>query len=55
MRHGLTGWRYGAFIGCFVGLVGLHTYFTILSPMMDPEPYRQIREQVEGKYPDRKV
>ncbi|XP_076754113.1 uncharacterized protein LOC143425302 [Xylocopa sonorina] len=42
----LTGWRYGIFIGSFVGFIGTFCYFTMISPMIDPEPYKLIREYV---------
>ncbi|XP_001120888.2 uncharacterized protein LOC724988 [Apis mellifera] len=42
----LTGWRYAAFIGTFVGTIGIFCYFTMISPMINPEPYKRIREQV---------
>ncbi|XP_017761028.1 PREDICTED: uncharacterized protein LOC108551397 [Eufriesea mexicana] len=48
----LVGWRYAAFIGTFVAIVGTCSYFTMISPMINPEPYKQIREyvaQVESK------
>ncbi|XP_076162007.1 uncharacterized protein LOC143143985 [Ptiloglossa arizonensis] len=46
----LTGWRYVAFVGCFVGLVGIQSYFVIISPMINPEPYKRIREQLTTKH-----
>ncbi|XP_033309915.1 uncharacterized protein LOC117210729 [Bombus bifarius] len=42
----LTGWRYVTFIGTIVGFIGTFCYFTMISPMINPEPYKQIREGV---------
>ncbi|EFN85412.1 hypothetical protein EAI_14627 [Harpegnathos saltator] len=35
----LAGWRYGVFVGSFVGLIGLHCYISMIRPMLNPEPY----------------
>jgi len=35
----LKGWRYGVFIGSFVGFFGLCCYATMIRPMLNPEPY----------------
>lgn len=37
----LTGWRYAALVGALVGGIGLASYPIIISPMMNPEPYRE--------------
>ncbi|XP_017882592.1 uncharacterized protein LOC108626443 [Ceratina calcarata] len=42
----LTGWRYGVFIGTYVGIIGIASYFIIISPIINPEPYLRIREEV---------
>ncbi|XP_076248369.1 uncharacterized protein LOC143188165 [Calliopsis andreniformis] len=52
MRRQLKGWRFGIFIGSFIGLVGLQCYFTMISPMLNPEPYKKIREQIAEKHPE---
>ncbi|XP_050673005.1 small integral membrane protein 20 [Leptidea sinapis] len=38
------GWRFGAFIGCFVGFIGLTLYPIVISPMMDPSIYKTIQQ-----------
>ncbi|XP_076393013.1 uncharacterized protein LOC143265347 [Megachile rotundata] len=48
----LTGWRYGLFIGTFLTAVAVNGYFVILSPLMNPEPYKLIREQVKPRLPN---
>lgn len=35
----LTGWRYGAFVGGFVGCIGVCCYASMIRPMLNPEPY----------------
>ena len=35
----LKGWRYGIFIGGFVGFFGLCCYATMIRPMLNSEPY----------------
>lgn len=35
----LRGWRYGVFVGGFVGLVGVCCYASMIRPMLNPEPY----------------
>ena len=50
----LTGWRYAAFIGSFVSAISVCSYFIIISPMLNPEPYKQMREQAEAQMAKRK-
>ncbi|XP_031783836.1 uncharacterized protein LOC100113692 [Nasonia vitripennis] len=51
MAARLKGWRYVAFLGTFAGSVCTFLYFTAVRPMIDPEPYKKIREQVLPKLP----
>jgi len=44
-RGTLTGWRYGAFVGGLVGAICLTIYPIIISPMMDPEPYKKAQRE----------
>ncbi|XP_073954547.1 small integral membrane protein 20 [Choristoneura fumiferana] len=39
------GWRYTAFIGGFVGLIGLTLYPIAFSPMMDSTEYKKIQKE----------
>ncbi len=41
-KNVLSGWRYAAFIGGIVGAVALTIYPIIISPMLNPEPWKQI-------------
>ncbi|CAL1684705.1 unnamed protein product [Lasius platythorax] len=41
----LKGWRYGVFVGGFVGLIGVFCYASMIQPMINPEPYKRIRER----------
>ncbi|KYM99302.1 Putative helicase mov-10-B.1 [Cyphomyrmex costatus] len=41
----LKGWRYGVFVGGFIGLFGICCYATMIGPMLNPEPYKRIRER----------
>jgi len=36
----LKGWKFGAMVTTVVGAIGLAIYPIIISPMIDPEPYR---------------
>ncbi|KAK9309810.1 hypothetical protein QLX08_000628 [Tetragonisca angustula] len=47
MHKRLTGWRYVVFIGTITGYLGIYCYFTMIDPMLNPEPYKQFRERVE--------
>lgn len=38
----LTGWRYGVFVGGFVGCIGLFCYASMIRPMLNPEPYSTL-------------
>ncbi|XP_043249161.1 uncharacterized protein LOC122395561 [Colletes gigas] len=49
----LKGWRFVAFVGCFVGFIGIHSYFTIISPLINPEPYQLIQQQVKQRNPEK--
>ncbi|EFX89256.1 hypothetical protein DAPPUDRAFT_126724 [Daphnia pulex] len=37
----LKGWKYAAMVGTVVGAIGLAIYPIIVSPMMNPEPYKK--------------
>ncbi|XP_063384440.1 small integral membrane protein 20 [Cydia fagiglandana] len=39
------GWRYAAFIGGFVGMIGLTLYPIAFSPMMDASEYKSIQKE----------
>ncbi|XP_004922839.1 small integral membrane protein 20 [Bombyx mandarina] len=39
------GWRYTAFIGGFIGLLGLTLYPIAISPMIDVSEYKQIQKE----------
>ncbi|KAM0733025.1 hypothetical protein ACS0PU_012574 [Formica fusca] len=41
----LRGWRYGIFVGGFVGLIGVFCYASMIRPMLNPEPYKRYRER----------
>ncbi|XP_059046691.1 small integral membrane protein 20 [Achroia grisella] len=41
----LKGWRYAAFIGGFVGFIGLTLYPIIISPMLDASQYKEIQKE----------
>ncbi|XP_046665206.1 small integral membrane protein 20 [Homalodisca vitripennis] len=45
MRHQrkLVGWRYGVFIGSCVAFLGLAVYPVIISPMINPDYYKQVQ------------
>ena len=45
----LKGWKFAAFIGSIVGTIGLATYPIIISPMIDPEPWKQLSNQNRSK------
>lgn len=36
-----VGWRYAALISCFVGAIGGTFYLVGISPMLNPEPWRE--------------
>lgn len=36
----LKGWKFGAMVCTIVGAIGVAIYPIIISPMIDPEPYR---------------
>jgi len=42
----LTGWRYAAFIGAFVGAIGLALYPIVISPMRSPEPWQKMSKEM---------
>ncbi len=44
-RRLLSGWRYAAFIGGIVGAIALATYPIIISPMLNPEPWRKASRE----------
>ncbi len=44
----LSGWRYGVFIGGLVGALGLAVYPIIISPMLDPEPWREASRKARA-------
>ncbi|KYN14070.1 Putative helicase MOV-10 [Trachymyrmex cornetzi] len=47
----LKGWRYGVFVGGFVGFFGLCCYAAMIRPMLNPEPYKRIRERAFSDRP----
>jgi hypothetical protein len=47
-RAVLDGWRYGVFVSAVFGAVGLAIYPVIISPWLNPEPWRQKCDQVRG-------
>jgi len=36
----LKGWKFGAMVTGIIGAIGIAIYPIIISPMIDPEPYR---------------
>lgn len=40
----LKGWKFVAFIGTFVGGLGLAVYPVIISPMLNPDEYKRIQK-----------
>ncbi|XP_014225048.1 uncharacterized protein LOC106651171 [Trichogramma pretiosum] len=52
-RARLKGWRFGALFAGMIAAVGGTLYFTAIQPMLNPEPYKQMREQVVPKLPKR--
>jgi len=44
----LKGWKFGAMVTTVVGAIGLAIYPIIISPMIDPEPYR-MKQTVNRK------
>lgn len=50
----LTGWRFGVFIGTFVTAIAINGYFVILSPLINPDQYKLIREQAQPRLPNQK-
>ncbi len=48
-RNVLKGWRYAAFLGAIVGTIGLATYPIIISPMLNPEPWKETSKAVREK------
>ena len=42
----LTGWRYAAFIGALTGAIGLAIYPIIISPMLNPTPWKKMSKTV---------
>lgn len=45
----LKGWRFAAFVGILVGSVGAAIYPVIIEPMMNPEPWREMSENIRRK------
>ena len=45
----LRGWKYAAFLGVIVGAVGLTIYPVIISPMIDPEPWKKMSREARQK------
>ncbi|XP_068623193.1 small integral membrane protein 20 [Battus philenor] len=41
----LKGWRYTAFVGGLVGIIGLALYPIAVSPMLDPSEYKRIQKE----------
>lgn len=44
----LKGWKFGVFIGSFVGALGLAIYPVIISPMINPEEYKKIQKRTRA-------
>ena len=42
----LTGWRFAMGFGAFLGALGVAIYPIIFAPMMNPEPWKQVSENV---------
>lgn len=38
----LTGWKYAAFVGSIVGVIGLTLYPIAVKPMIDPDYYSKL-------------
>lgn len=38
----LTGWRFAAAIGLFVGAIGAYSYPIIIAPMNNPDKWRKL-------------
>ncbi|XP_035740453.1 uncharacterized protein LOC118449695 [Vespa mandarinia] len=49
------GWRYGIFVGSFVGVIGLYLYSILIHPMMNINHYKAIREHAKTQLPRDKV
>ena len=45
----LKGWRYAAFIGSIVGAIGIAIYPIIISPMIDPTPWKEFSKEAREK------
>lgn len=43
MGVSLKGWRYAAFVGSIVGIIGLACYPIIIYPMMHVDEYKKIQ------------
>jgi len=41
-----SGWRFAAGFGGFVAAIGLTIYPIIFAPMMNPEPWKQVSEDI---------
>ncbi len=48
-RNVLSGWRYVGFVGCMVGALALAAYPIIISPMINPEPWRNTSNENRKK------
>ena len=42
----LAGWRFAVGLGAFLGAIGLTIYPVIIAPMMNPEPWKQVSEDI---------
>ncbi|XP_024946847.1 uncharacterized protein LOC107273725 [Cephus cinctus] len=51
----LKGAGYTMIFGSFLGILGLALYPVIIKPMLNPEPYKEIRQRNIIKPPNRDV
>ncbi|XP_043494383.1 uncharacterized protein LOC122519155 [Polistes fuscatus] len=51
----LKGWRYGIFVGSFVGAIGAYLCAVLIHPMMNPNHYKQIRTEANKYLPPDKI
>lgn len=44
----LKGWKYAAFVGSIVGVIGLAIYPIVISPIMNPEKYSKYNLKIKN-------
>ena len=49
-KNVLSGWRYGAFIGCVVGSIALAAYPVIVQPYLDPKPWQDMSRRARESH-----